>query len=70
MELLQKAINNVNFHMQRRTGRAGPRAGPGWPFKAHGPNGPKTGRKAFQDENKLHMKTKISVKIIQKYTFS
>ena len=39
-----------------RTGRAGQRAGPGWPFTARGPNGPKTGRKAFQDENKLHMK--------------
>ena len=42
-------------------GRAGPRAwpgraGPGRSFKARGPNVPKTGRKVFQDDNKLHMK--------------
>ena len=45
------------------------RAGPGWPFKARGANGPKTGRKEFQDENKLNMKTKISEKLSKNILF-
>ncbi len=45
-------------------------AGPGWHFKTLGPNGPKTGRNAFKDENKLNKKKQNFVKFIQKYTFS
>ena len=53
------------MELELRTGRGGQLAGPGRPFKARGPKWPKTGRKAFQDENKSNLKTKISVQIIQ-----
>ena len=53
------------MELEMRTGRGDQLIGPGRTFKALGRTGLKRGRKAFQDENKSNLKTKISVQIIQ-----